>query len=91
MLSIQASTHQGNAIFKSARKQCMTNCITAMFLASNKQPAAWNKSDLDKTLQDGDDMHQSINIDKFLLVAELPKEISPFLMEIKLRKLTVEQ
>ena len=78
---VAGSFHQG-CLFKfgnSAGKQCTCCALFSIAFTLVKSPARWTRYDLDFILENGDSIYKrSVNKDDYLMIPELPKEITLF-------------
>ena len=76
---ILGSFHQGSAKFgNSSGKQCTCCSLFSIIFSLIKTVGHWTKDDLDFIVCRGDLIYKDINIDDYLLVTDLPKEIALF-------------
>ena len=74
---VQGSFHQGNERFGStAGIQCACNSLYALCWSKVKKVFAWNISDLDHILTQGDLLYKSLGKNCLLAVDELPRSVN---------------
>ena len=74
---IQGSFHQGNEKFgETAGKQCTCCSLFSVAFGLVKSPGHWVSNDLDFIVENGDTIYKTLDKETYLMVSELPKEIS---------------
>jgi len=69
--------HQGNEKFgDSAGKQCTCCSLFSVTFTHLKSPGHWSPSDLDFIVDSGDSIYKGLNKNTYLLMSELPRQIS---------------
>ena len=77
MLNVKATTHQANPKFSGAGRQCAAVSLAAFIHTEKTEPMYWTS--------DGNKLYARCNVDKFLLIDDLPQLVKPYLMLIKNR------
>ncbi|XP_030843383.1 uncharacterized protein LOC115924739 [Strongylocentrotus purpuratus] len=83
--------HQGNARFGFySGKQCVSNSFAAILYSKITDVSQWQKQDLDKVLNYGNELYKFIQLssainDNFLLISELPDQLEAFDVHYKMQ------
>ncbi|XP_030833068.1 uncharacterized protein LOC105443208 isoform X1 [Strongylocentrotus purpuratus] len=83
--------HQGNARFGFySGKQCVSNSFAAILYSKITDVTQWQKQDLDKVLNYGNELYKFIQLssginDNFLLISELPDQLEAFDVHYKMQ------
>jgi len=76
---VQGSYHQGDERFgDSAGKQCTCCALFSVIFTLMKSPGHWNFNDLDFIVEKGDSIYKNLNVNRYLMFSELPRETSIF-------------
>ncbi|XP_030832915.1 uncharacterized protein LOC584759 isoform X5 [Strongylocentrotus purpuratus] len=83
--------HQGNARFGFySGKQCVSNSFAAILYSKITDVSQWQKQDLDKVLNYGNELYRFIQLssainEDFLLISELPDQLEAFDVHFKMQ------
>ena len=74
---VQGSFHQGNDRFgETAGRQCTCCALFSVAFTLVKSPGHWVSKDLDFIIENGDLIYKSLNVNRYLMANELPRELT---------------
>ena len=76
---ISGTFHQGDIRFgNTAGRQCACNVLFSIFWSNIRSVSRWSSPDLDKILNEGDQLYKSLNTQNYLDIDNLPTSIVTF-------------